>query len=81
MLKLKIVSPERVVYDDVINSIVVPGTLGQFEILENHAPIISTLEKGQVRFRTPQGEQTLDITTGFVTVKKNQVNVCVEVAG
>ncbi|MCI6472689.1 MAG: ATP synthase F1 subunit epsilon [Bacteroidales bacterium] len=81
MLKLKIVSPERVVYDDVIDSIVVPGTLGQFEILENHAPIISTLEKGQVRFRTPQGEQTLDITTGFVTVKKNQVNVCVEVAG
>ena len=81
MLKLKIVSPERVVYDDVIDSIVVPGTVGQFEILENHAPIISTLEKGQVRFRTPQGEQTLDITTGFVTVKKNQVNVCVEVAG
>ena len=81
MLKLKIESPERVVYDDVIDSIVVPGTLGQFEILENHAPIISTLEKGQVRFRTPQGEQTLDITTGFVTVKKNQVNVCVEVAG
>lgn len=81
MLKLKIVSPERVVYDDVIDSVVVPGTLGQFEILENHAPIISTLEKGQVRFRTPQGEQTLDITTGFVTVKKNQVNVCVEVAG
>ena len=81
MLKLKIVSPERVVYDDVIDSIVVPGTLGQFEILENHAPIISTLEKGQVRFRTPQGEQTLDITTGFVTVKKNQVNACVEVAG
>ena len=81
MMKLKIVSPERVVYDDVIDSIVVPGTLGQFEILENHAPIISTLEKGQVRFRTPQGEQTLDITTGFVTVKKNQVNVCVEVAG
>ena len=81
MLKLKIVSTERVVYDDVIDSIVVPGTLGQFEILENHAPIISTLEKGQVRFRTPQGEQTLDITTGFVTVKKNQVNVCVEVAG
>ncbi|MDY4925824.1 MAG: ATP synthase F1 subunit epsilon [Prevotella sp.] len=81
MLKLKIVSPERVVYDDIIDSIVVPGTLGQFEILENHAPIISTLEKGQVRFRTPQGEQTLDITTGFVTVKKNQVNVCVEVAG
>ena len=71
MLKLKIVSPERVVYDDIIDSIVVPGTLGQFEILENHAPIISTLEKGQVRFRTPQGEQTLDITTGFVTVKKN----------
>ena len=78
-LKLKIVSPEKVVFDDVVESVVVPGTMGQFEILDHHAPIISTLEKGNVVYKTNEGEQTFAITGGFVTVKKNQVNVCVEI--
>lgn len=77
-LKLKIVTPEKIVFDDVVESITVPGTMGQFEILEHHAPIISTLEVGNVVYKTTDGQQTLAITGGFVTVKKNQVNVCVE---
>lgn len=79
MLRLKIVTPERVVFDDVIRSVNVPGTLGQFEVLENHAPIISTLEKGRVTYITNSGTQHLDVVAGFITVKKNQVNICVEV--
>lgn len=79
MLKLKIVSPERVVFDDVVENVIVPGTMGQFEILENHAPIISTLEKGLVTYKTKTDNQALQITGGFVTVQKNQVNICVEV--
>ena len=48
MLQLKVVSPEKVMFDGTIESIVVPGTLGRFEILVDHAPIISSLEKGEV---------------------------------
>ena len=48
MLKLKIVSPERIEFDGEVDSVLVPGTMGQFEILNDHAPIISTLEKGVV---------------------------------
>ena len=57
-----------------------PGTLGNFEILTNHAPIISSLEKGRVEYLTEEGLVELEILGGFVEVKKNQVNLCVEVS-
>ena len=41
MLTLKIVSPEKIEFDGAVKSVTVPGTLGQFEILVNHAPLIS----------------------------------------
>lgn len=79
MLKLKIVSPERVEFEGEIERVLVPGTVGQFEILTNHAPIISSLEKGVVRYVLTNGElRTLDITGGFVEVQKNVVSLCVE---
>ena len=43
MLKLKIVSPERVEFEGEVISVTVPGTMGRFEVLVNHAPIISSL--------------------------------------
>lgn len=79
MLKLKIVSPERVVYEGEATSVLVPGTLGSFEILTDHAPIISSLEVGKVEYATSEGRQTLLIKGGFVEVKKNEVSLCVEV--
>lgn len=79
MLQLKIVSPEKVVYNGPVEKVLVPGTLGQFEILDNHAPLISSLEKGDIVYTTTDGAQTFAITGGFVAIKKNEVNVCVEV--
>ena len=52
MLQLKIVSPEKVEYDGVVENVLVPGTMGQFEILTNHAPIISSLGVGDVVYET-----------------------------
>lgn len=79
MLKLKIVSPEKVVYEGEAESVLVPGTLGSFEILTDHAPIISSLEVGKVEYATREGRQALHIKGGFVEVKKNEVSLCVEV--
>ena len=79
MLSLKIVSPERVEFEGEVESVLVPGTIGQFEIFVNHAPIISSLDKGTVTYTLPGNEkQSLDISGGFVEVQKNQVSVCVE---
>ena len=76
MLKLKIVSPERIEYTGEVQSVKVPGTQGNFEILTDHAPIISSLQKGVVEY----DDKKLDILGGFVAVQKNEVSVCVEVS-
>ena len=74
MLKLKIVSPERIEFTGEVESVKVPGMMGNFEILTDHAPIISSLQKGVVEY----GNQKLDILGGFVAVQKNEVSICVE---
>ena len=79
MLKLKIVSPERIEFEGEVVSVLVPGSLGQFEILNNHAPIISSLDKGKVVYGLSNGEKKpLEISGGFVEVQKNVVSLCVE---
>lgn len=78
-LKLKIVTPDKVTYDGLAESVLVPGTLGQFEILDHHAPIISSLTEGEIRYTHEGATDSIHILAGFVSVKKNEVNVCVEV--
>lgn len=79
-LKLKIVSPERIEFDGEVESVIVPGTMGNFEILTNHAPIISSLQKGTVEYTGKAGKTQVDIIGGFVEVQKNEVSLCVEKA-
>ena len=77
MLKLKIVSPERIEFEGTVESVLVPGTMGQFEILTNHAPIISSLGIGDVVYAADDGKHTIAISGGFVEVQKNKVSLCV----
>ena len=79
MLTLRIVSPERIVFTGEVDSVLVPGTVGPFEILNNHAPIISTLVEGKVAYSVKGDTKELHIVGGFVEVKKNLGSLCVEV--
>ncbi len=79
MLKLKIVSPEKVLFQGDVDSVLVPGTMGEFEILNNHAPIISTLGAGRVRYSEDGLKKEFLIHGGFVEVKRNEVSLCVEI--
>ncbi|MBR6181094.1 MAG: ATP synthase F1 subunit epsilon [Prevotella sp.] len=79
MLRLRIVSPESIAFDGEVESVKVPGILGNFEILNNHAPIISALQKGMVEYDDAEGRHQLSINGGFVEVQKNKVSLCVEV--
>jgi F-type H+-transporting ATPase subunit epsilon len=74
MLKLKIVSPEKIEFTGEVERVVVPGLQGQFEILNNHAPIISVLQKGTIIY----DKEELPILGGFVEVQKNEVSLCIE---
>lgn len=78
-LKLKIISPERIEFSGEVQSVLVPGTKGSFEILTDHAPIISSLQPGVVEYATAEGKEQLAITGGFVEVQRNEVSLCVEV--
>ena len=72
-LKLKIVSPERIEYSGEVTSVL------SFEILNDHAPIISSLQPGVVEYATADGKVQLTIKGGFVEVQKNEVSLCVEI--
>ena len=76
-MKVIILSPEKQLYEAEVERVVVPGEMGQFEVLENHAPIISTLVKGVVACFSAES-YTLEIQSGFIECVNNTINICVE---
>ncbi|MCI6672480.1 MAG: ATP synthase F1 subunit epsilon [Prevotella sp.] len=78
MLSLTIISPEKTLFKGEVESVTVPGEMGEFVILNNHAPIISTLVAGRVAYAQNNQDTTFNIKEGFVEVRKNEVNLCVE---
>ena len=76
-LMLSLVSPEKTIYEGEINSIALPGSLGAFTILPQHAPIVSSLKSGKITYLTIGGEETVDIQSGFVEMSGEEVSVCI----
>jgi F-type H+-transporting ATPase subunit epsilon len=75
-VKLEILTPEKSLFEGNIFSINVPGSQGSFTVLHNHAPIISTLEKGQIKIITESKKtELIDILGGIIEVKKNSIIV------
>ncbi len=75
-LFLEIISPSKIIFSGKINSVSVPGEIGNFQILYNHAPIISTLTIGEIKFITESNETFRFATNGgFVMVLKNRVTI------
>jgi len=73
---LEIITPDKKLFSGKVNLVKVPGTKGSFAILKNHAPIISTLEKGQIKIvKTDEKEEYIDIDGGMIEVKKNKIIV------
>jgi len=78
-MKLYIVSPEKTLYSGEADWVALPGLKGAFMILERHAPIISGLGKGAVRYGSrEETDSSFNIDGGFVEAKQNVVTVCVE---
>lgn len=77
-MTLEILTPDKKVFEGEINAVTVPGTLGSFQILKGHAPIISTLEDGAVIVKSSSGENTFAIKGGVVEVLADKVIVLAE---
>ena len=77
-MKLKVISPESVVFEGEVDSVTLPGTMGGFTVLKNHASLISTLTAGLLVY-VPAGsaeEQRQEIGGGLVDVDNNVISVC-----
>lgn len=77
-MELKIITPDELAFSGEVYSVTVPGSAGAFEVLKDHAPIISTLNDGQVIIRSKQAEQTIVIKGGVIEVLNNQITVLAE---
>lgn len=76
---LEIITPDRHVFDGEVTSATFPGSSGSFQVLHNHAPIISALDKGKVAYQTTtSGEHSLTVDGGVVEVLNNKITVLVE---
>jgi len=73
-MKIDIITPDKKVYEGEIKSVRVPGQKGSFQVLKDHAPIISTLDGGNVVMVDQDGnEKIFEITGGVIEVKANKI--------
>lgn len=77
-MKVTVLTPRQEVFHGEAIAVTVPGTTGIFEILKGHAPIVSSLQKGTINIKTPQGESVkFEILRGFIEVLNNEVSILV----
>ena len=73
---LEIISPQSVIYKGEVDLVQLPGKMGSFEILTNHAPLIALLEEGKMKIIDPNRNQLyIDIPGGVVRVEDNKITV------
>ncbi|MBS1658162.1 MAG: ATP synthase F1 subunit epsilon [Bacteroidetes bacterium] len=77
-MQLDILTPEKKIFSGKAQSVSLPGVQGRFQVLENHAPIISALQKGELKVISDSQESKWNISGGLVEVLKNKVTVLVE---
>ena len=75
---LEIITPDKQVFSGEVTSATFPGTAGQFQVLNNHAALISTLDKGKILIKTATQEQSWTVDGGVVEVLENRVIVLAE---
>jgi F-type H+-transporting ATPase subunit epsilon len=81
IFKLDIVAPDRILYKGRVQSFSAPGELGAFQVLYNHAPLLSSLVPGEMKFTDEHGNTVYYATSGgFVEVRDNRVLALVDTA-
>jgi len=79
-MKLQIVTPDTKVYEGEATAVQVPGSKGSFEVLDNHAPVVSSLDAGTVRVKEKGATHFFTIDGGVIEILNNKVVVLVESA-
>ncbi len=78
-MQLKVLSPQEFIYEGEVVLIQLPGSMGSFEVLQNHAPLIARIDKGKIKI-IDEGRNKfyLDVNPGIVEVKDNKIVILTE---
>lgn len=76
-MNLKVIAPDKTLFLGEVQCVKLPGSVGQFMVLEHHAPLVSTLCSGEIIYRINGKDERLRIEGGVVEVRNNQVVVCI----
>ncbi|HZX74603.1 MAG TPA: ATP synthase F1 subunit epsilon [Cyclobacteriaceae bacterium] len=74
-MHLEILTPDKKIFEGEVNIITFPGADGSFQVMNDHAPIISLLKEGSVEYKSKESTQMIKISGGVVEVLKNKVIV------
>ncbi|OUV53297.1 MAG: ATP synthase F1 subunit epsilon [Flavobacteriales bacterium TMED113] len=78
-MKLEILTPEKKLFSGEVSSVQVPGSSGKFQMLNMHAPIVSSLDMGQIKITNLEKKEFLiDIKSGVVEMKNNEIIILAE---
>ena len=74
-MHLEIITPEKKIFEGDVTIVTFPGSDGSFQVMNDHAPLVSLLKDGQVVYKTKESTEQVAITGGVVEVLKNKVIV------
>ena len=77
-MKLEIITPDKKIYSGEVTSVSVPGASGRFQLLKDHAPLISTLLNGKVKVKDKEGMKEFEVKGGVVENLKNKIVILAE---
>ncbi|WP_199856348.1 ATP synthase F1 subunit epsilon [Lunatibacter salilacus] len=77
-MHLEIITPDKKVFVGEVSEASFPGADGSFQVLKNHAPLVSALAKGPISFTTTLGKQSFVVDGGVVEVNDNKIMVLAE---
>ena len=74
-MHIEILTPDKIIFSGEVDSATFPGSKGQFQVLNNHAALVSSLDKGNIKVRSSLGEQQFEINGGIVEILNNKIIV------
>ena len=77
-MTVDIITPDRKVFSGEASAVTFPGSEGQFQVLNNHASMVSTLNRGSIIVQTASGQQSFTVDGGVVEILQNKVLVLAE---
>lgn len=77
-MNLEIITPEKNIFNGTVDSVILPGKSGSFQLLNDHAPMVSTLQKGDLVYEINGKKETLLVDGGVLEVANNKVLVLAE---